>query len=66
MVISVAPMASSGVAVAARISNTPTRALTSRARKRNSINESVAAMTGEKNRTPNSLSPHIVVPRNCA
>ena len=65
MVSKVAPTASIGVTLKMRIIQKPARELTSRAMKRSIRNRISAAITGEKKRMPNWLSPHNAVPRNC-
>ena len=64
-VISTAPTDVRGVAVMISSRKNPARALTSRAKKRSTIRLRMAAMTGEKKRTPNAVSPQSEVPRNC-
>ena len=65
MVISVAPTAIRGVTDIAATRQKAARPLSSRATKRSRSSDRMAAMIGEKNRTPNALSPHSAVPRNC-
>ena len=60
-----APTDNSGVAVMMSSRKNPARAFTSRAKKRSRRRLRIAAMTGEKNRTPKAVSPHKDVPRNC-
>ena len=57
-------MPSNGVAVTMSSSQNPARALISRAKKRSTITLKIAANNGEKNRTPNSVSPNSDVPAN--
>jgi hypothetical protein len=65
IVIKVAPTANSGVAALIGTSQKPIRALISRAKNRSSSRERMAAITGEKKRTPKTVSPHKWVPKNC-
>src|SRR5207249_4309655 len=65
-VIRTAPADTNGVAVRISTRKKPARALNSRAKKRSTKKLRSAAETGEKKRTPNSVSPNRVVPRNCA
>src|SRR5258708_3735016 len=63
-VMRMAPRAASGVAVLTSTSIHPARALTSRAKNRSNIRLRPALSIGEKNRTPNWVSPQSEVPRN--
>ncbi len=62
IVIRIVPMPSSGVAVATSSNHNDGRAPASQARKRSSIRLVIAAKSGEKNRTPNCVSPKSEVP----
>src|SRR5689334_21211901 len=64
-VINTAPAEIMGVVVAISSSKNPARALISRAKKRSRKKLIRAVRTGEKKRTPNALSPHSEVPKNC-
>src|SRR5262245_7704195 len=63
-VISTAPAHIKGVAVIMSTSANPVLPYTSRAKNRNNIKLRIAAMTGEKKRTPKAVSPQRLVPRN--
>ena len=60
------PTPSSGVASNTSTSQKPVRPSASRVIQRSSNSPSAAPITGEKNRTPNSVSPQIVVLSHCA
>ena len=64
-VMSTAPTAINGTAAVISTRKNPARAVTSSAKKRSRRKLKVAAMTGEKKRTPKAVSPHSEVPRNC-
>ena len=57
IVIKMVPMPSNGVAEAMSSSQNDSRAPISRARNRSNSRLVIAAKSGEKNRTPNSVSP---------
>ena len=64
IVISTVPMPSSGVALTMSSSQNAGRAPISRARNRSVITLKIAANSGEKNRTPNAVSPKMCVLTN--
>src|SRR5882762_531239 len=66
IVIRVAPTAAKGTHWRQTTSQKAVRALASLARKRRTISDTKAAITGARKRTPNSLSPKSEVPMNCA
>ena len=65
IVINREPSAMSGVTLRMATAKNAARPLTSRARNRSSSSDNPAEISGEKKRTPNWLSPHRCVPRNC-
>ena len=64
MVIKVEPTRSKGMVLLISTTTKPIRALNSRVQNRRQRNPIKAEMTGEKNLTPKSLSPHSAVPMN--
>ena len=64
-VSSVAPTESNGVAVTINTRKKPARPFTSRLKKRSSMKPKIAAIKGEKKRTPNAVSPQMLVLTNC-
>jgi hypothetical protein len=64
-VITVAPSASNGVTVMTKNNMNATLPPVSRAMSRSTSTDITPAMTGEKKRTPNSLSPQRCVPSHC-
>src|SRR5216117_3405056 len=65
MVIRIDPAAASGAACNASVRKNAVRPLVWAPINLSTSTLTIAAITGEKNRTPNSVSPHNLVPRNC-